>query len=86
LHSAADRNAVEASRRLWQLNEDERSLSARRARLQDRIDFLRAGGGGPLEEVAGLIRELEHEERELSRRRQELHEEIELARSRSPRV
>jgi predicted nucleic acid-binding Zn-ribbon protein len=71
---------VEVSRRLWQLNEDERSLSTRRARLQDRIDFLRAGGGGPLQEVAALIEELEREERELSRRRHELHEEIELAR------
>jgi hypothetical protein len=77
---------MDASRRLWQLTEDERSLSARRARLQDRIDFLRGGGGGPVEELAGLIEELELEERELSRRRRELHEEIDLVREEARRA
>jgi hypothetical protein len=65
---------------LEQLAKQERSLSTRRARLQDRIDFLRAGGGGPVEEQAGLIAELELQERELSRQRRELHERIESAR------
>jgi hypothetical protein len=72
---------VEESRSLAELNEEERSLSARRARVQDRIDFLRTGGGGPAADVAELIRDLVREEQELSRRRHEVHEEIELARS-----
>ena len=54
----------------------ERSLSAQRARLQNRIDFLRAGGAGPVETQAELIAELEREERELSQQRRELHEQI----------
>jgi hypothetical protein len=58
----------------------ERSLSAKRTRLQDRIDFLRAGGSGPVEDQAELIAELERQEREVSRERRELHEQIEGAR------
>jgi predicted nucleic acid-binding Zn-ribbon protein len=76
---------VEASRRLAQLNEEERSLSTRRARVQDRIDFLRAGGGGPDDEVAALIAQFEDEERELSRRRHELHQEIDRVRGEARR-
>ena len=82
---------MEASRSLAQLNDEERSLSTRRARLQDRIDFLRAGGGGTVDEVAALIEDLEREERELSRQRHELHVQIDLVRdearrSRSPKL
>jgi hypothetical protein len=61
------------------LNAEERSLSALRARLQDRIDFLRGGGGGPVDENAELIADLERQEREASQRRRELHERIEVA-------
>lgn len=70
---------------LARLNAEERSLSARRARLQDRIDFLRAGGGGPEVDVAELIAELERKEYKLSEQRRELHERIELARTRLTR-
>jgi hypothetical protein len=70
---------------LAQLNKQERSLSARRVRVQNRIDFLRSGGGGPPSEVADLIAQLEEEERELSRRRRELHDHIELARAQARR-
>ena len=79
---------MEASRRLAQLNDEEHSLSTRRARLQDRIDFLRAGGGGPVDEAGELIQQLEREERELSQRRHEVHGQIELARTelRRPRA
>jgi predicted nucleic acid-binding Zn-ribbon protein len=66
---------------LAELNEEERSISARRRRLHDRIDFLRAGGGGPLEDVAELLASLEREEREVSAYRRELHERIELMRA-----
>jgi hypothetical protein len=75
----------EPPRSLAQLNEEERSLSARRARLQDRIDFLRSGGRGPVDEVADHIAELVEEERELSRQRRELHDHIEVARARARR-
>jgi predicted nucleic acid-binding Zn-ribbon protein len=66
---------------LAELNEEERSISVRRRRLHDRIDFLRAGGGGPLEDVAELLASLEREEREVSAYRRELHERIELMRA-----
>ena len=62
---------------LAQLRKEERSLSARRTQLHNRIDFLRAGGGGG--EAADLIGELERQEQELSLQRRELHERIELA-------
>jgi hypothetical protein len=61
---------------LSQLRKEERSVSARRSRLHDRIDFLRAGGGAG--DVALTLEELERQERELSRRRLELHERIEV--------
>jgi predicted nucleic acid-binding Zn-ribbon protein len=66
---------------LAQLTKEERSLSARRARLQDRIDFLRAGGGGPVDDVAELLAGLEEQERELSRQRQDLHARIDELRN-----
>jgi predicted nucleic acid-binding Zn-ribbon protein len=74
--SASDRPPT-----LAELNEEERSISARRRRLHDRIDFLRAGGGGPLENVAQLLADLEQEEREVSAYRRDLHERIELMRA-----
>lgn len=63
---------------LAQLRKEERSLSARRTRLHNRIDFLRAGGGHPAQD-ADLIADLERQERELSQQRRDLHERIELA-------
>jgi cell division protein FtsB len=75
----------ESPRSLAQLNKEERSLSARRVRLQDRIDFLRSGGRGPVHELAEEIAGLVEEERELSRRRRELHDHIEVARAKARR-
>jgi hypothetical protein len=65
--------------RLAQLRKEERSISARRTRLHNRIDFLRAGGGGDPALSADLLAELEEQEREVSRQRRELHERIERA-------
>jgi hypothetical protein len=65
--------------RLAQLRKEERSLSARRTRLHNRIDFLRSGGGGESAETAELLADLERQERELSDERRELHERIEAA-------
>ena len=64
---------------LAQLRKEERSLSAKRTRLHNRIDFLRAGGGGAPGQDAELLEELERQEKEISRQRRELHERIERA-------
>jgi hypothetical protein len=78
---AVDSETRERAKELERLEAEERSLSARRTRLQDRIDFLRGGGGGPVEESAEAIAGLERQEREVSEQRRELHERIELARA-----
>jgi predicted nucleic acid-binding Zn-ribbon protein len=76
-----DSGAPDRSRTLAELNEEERAVSARRAKLHNRIDFLRTGGGGPLEDVADVLTELEREERQVSDYRRELHKRIELLRT-----
>lgn len=73
-----DNEANSAQYRLAQLRKEERSVSARRSRLHDRIDFLRNGGGGVnADETARILTDLESQERDLSRQRLELHERIE---------
>jgi cell division protein FtsB len=64
---------------LAQLRKEERSLSARRTRLHNRIDFLRSGGGGESADAAEQLAELERQERALSDERRDLHERIEVA-------
>jgi hypothetical protein len=64
------------------LQQEERSLSARRVRLQDRIDFIRAGGGGDGDAIAGQLADLERRERELSDRRRLVHRQIDALSSR----
>lgn len=71
--------AHDSGEQLAQLRKEERSLSARRTRLHNRIDFLRAGGGGDPAQAAEQIAELERQESELSRQRSELHARIEVA-------
>jgi hypothetical protein len=79
---AADLEEVsELASRIRDLEAEERALSARRARLHNRIDFVRSGGGGPADEVAETLDRLVHEERELSTRRRELHAEIAAVRT-----
>lgn len=61
-------------RLLAQLEEEERLLSKRRARLHDRIDFLRANGnadGTPASPEQ--LEALDEQERELSKARKDLH-------------
>ena len=65
--------------RLERLESEERALSARRRRLQDRIDFIRSGRA-PEGLDAGELERLLDEERELSRRRAELHGQIDAIR------
>ncbi len=60
-----------------QLDAEERRISARRARLHERIDFVRANGyadGTPA--TAEQLAALDEQERELSRQRRELHARI----------
>lgn len=82
----ADNRAVEAGtaadrlERLARLRNEERSLSARRRRLHDRIDFIRSGRSDPAGAEESLARLLE-EERQVSQRRQQLHREIDELRS-----
>lgn len=64
---------------LAQLRKEERSISARRTRLHNRIDFLRAGGSSLPGQDADLLEELERQEKVISRERRELHERIERA-------
>ena len=71
----------ELASRIRDLEAEERSLSARRARLQNRIDFLRSGGGGSAGEVADTLEDLVTEEREVSTRRRALHAEIDAVRA-----
>jgi hypothetical protein len=78
----SDTGIVESDRGLARMNQEERALSARRTRIQNRLDFLRSGGGGHGAEVEEQIAELERQEREVSLARRELHERIELARRR----
>ena len=61
------------------MRKEERSLSARRTRLHNRLDFLRGGGGGDSVETAEQIAALEREEHEISCERRELHERIAVA-------
>ena len=67
---------------LRELEELERELSRTRTRLQQRIDFVRAGTGVSDETASDQLRRLEERERELSQRRRALHRQIDVARAR----
>lgn len=71
-----DEQTTNSDVQLSQLRKEERSLSAKRTRLHNRIDFLRAGGGGLPGQDADLLAELERQEKEISQQRRELHELI----------
>ena len=63
---------------LADLQAEEQSVSRQRARLQDRIDFIRAGGSGSASatQVEDQLRLLLDKERALSERRSALHAQI----------
>ncbi|MFN0155661.1 MAG: hypothetical protein ACKVUT_14905 [Gaiella sp.] len=64
---------------IGELDEDERSMSKRRARLHDRMDFLRGGGAQHSPVASEQLRQLEDEERRLSDARRELHARLTAA-------
>ena len=66
---------------LASLEQEERRLSAKRRRLQERIDFLRAGGDGFIERTDNRLEELREVEKETSRKRRALHARIDELRA-----
>ena len=71
----------ELKRLLTQLERDEQSLSGRRTRLHNRIDFLRTGGFASAEPGDDPLEELLAEEREVSAQRRDLHDRIDTLRA-----
>lgn len=71
---------VKAEWSLERLQEEERALSTRRARLHDKIDFLHGSGVDEPERVERLAR-MQEEEKEISRVRRELHALIDARRA-----
>jgi hypothetical protein len=67
--------------RLAELEREERGLSAKRRRVQERIDFLQAGGDGFAERSVEHLESLRQAEAELSRRRRDLHVRIDSLRT-----
>jgi hypothetical protein len=63
------------------LEQEERRLSLKRRRLQERIDFLRGGGGGFTEQSNQQLRHLREEESMTSRQRRDLHLRIDEMRA-----
>jgi hypothetical protein len=61
---------------LASLEQEERRLSAKRRWLQERMDFLRAGGGGFTEHTNQQLEQLRDVEKATSRQRRELHHRI----------
>jgi predicted nucleic acid-binding Zn-ribbon protein len=66
---------------LRELEELERQLSRDRTRLQQRIDFVRAGTGMSDATADDQLRRLEQRERDLSDRRRALHRQLDAARA-----
>ena len=73
-------SAADDARRLAQLESEERTISSKRRRLHDRLDFMRSGGAVASDDHEEKLRQLLEEERELSARRRELHIEIDALR------
>ena len=69
---------MSADQTLARLQAEERSVSRQRTRLQDRIDFIRSGGGGSasVSQVEEQLRGLLEKERAFSERRAALHSQI----------
>jgi predicted nucleic acid-binding Zn-ribbon protein len=73
-------SAAEDARRLAQLESEERTVSSKRRRVHDRLDFMRSGGAVTSDDHQERLQQLVDEERALSARRRELHIEIDALR------
>ncbi len=73
-------SAADDARRLAQLESEERTISSKRRRLHDRLDFMRSGASVQSTDHEEQLQRLLEEERELSARRRELHIEIDALR------
>ena len=69
------------TRLMTQLERDAQSVSRRRTKLHERIDFVRSGGFASAEPGQDPLEELVEEEREISARRLELHYRIDTIRA-----
>jgi hypothetical protein len=83
-HHIRERDGSEAAdlTRLSQLEAEERTISSRRRRVQDRIDFVRSGRAIDSPDAIAQLERLLEEEGDLSSRRRELHAEIDIVRKR----
>jgi hypothetical protein len=72
--------SADNARQLADLEIEERTVSSRRRRVQDRLDFMRSGAAVPSPDHEEKLRSLEEEERELSTRRRDLHLQIDALR------
>lgn len=69
------------TRLLTQLQREEQSISRRRTRLHERIDFVRSGGFASAEPGEDPLEELLAENNEISARRLDLHYRIDALRA-----
>ena len=72
--------SADDARLLAHLEIEERTVSTKRRRLHDRLDFMRSGAAVSSPDHVEKLRLLEDEERELSHRRRELHLQIDALR------
>ena len=72
--------SADDARLLAQLEIEERTVSSKRRRLHDRLDFMRSGAAVSSADHAEQLLKLEEEERGVSARRRELHFQIDALR------
>ena len=81
LHELTTLSDRELTRLITQLERDEQSISRRRTKLHERIDFVRSGGFASAEPGEDPLEELLAEERDISARRLDLHYRVDRLRA-----
>ena len=76
---------TELDRLRRRLEQEERTVSRRRAVMHDRIDFVHGGGGGSGHAVTSQLAELQRRENEITEQRRVLHEQIDALRAEASR-
>ena len=67
------------------LEQQEQTVSRRRATLHDPIDYGRSGGGGVGDAAAGQLEDLQRREPPITDERRQLHEQIDALRAETSR-